>query len=178
MPAVLVIFNEPIMSCFSPPGLPVATYAHRVGWKQSKYSQASRDDDATARLDVEGQEKKKNHSQNYQQGFTLGQKACSRDRKINRQTHQKCVRLRDEAWPRGRTCQTVCIYYSAASKRLAEQKTQRICCMSGKRLYYNPGGSEALLFAQILARSQCQSSLHGYANDYVNSLQCISRCLL
>lgn len=58
MPAVLAIFNEPIMSCFSPPGLPVAPYTHQVGWKQSKYNQASRDDDATARLDVEGQGEK------------------------------------------------------------------------------------------------------------------------
>lgn len=60
MPAVLAIFNEPIMSCFSPPGLRVAPYTHKVGWKQSKYNQASRDDDATAQLDVEGQKEKKN----------------------------------------------------------------------------------------------------------------------
>lgn len=146
---------------------------------QSHHTLETRDDDAATQLDVEGQKKKiKNHSQNYQQGFRRGQKACSRDRKINRQTHQNCVRLRDEAWPRGRTCQTVCIYYSAGTKRLAERETQRICFMSGRRLYYNPGGSEALLFAQILAGSECQSLLHGYANDYVNSLQCISRRLL
>lgn len=100
MPAVLAIFNEPIMSCFSPPGLSVAPYTHKVGWKQSTYNQASRDDDATAQLD----------SQNYQQGFMRGQKAYSQDRKINRQTRHKCVRLRDEAWPRGHTCQTACIY--------------------------------------------------------------------
>lgn len=40
MPVVLAIFNEPIMSWFSPLGLAATPYAHEVGWKQSKYNQA------------------------------------------------------------------------------------------------------------------------------------------
>lgn len=40
MPAVLAIFNEPIMSWFSPPGLAGKPYAREVGWKQLKYNQA------------------------------------------------------------------------------------------------------------------------------------------
>lgn len=63
MPAVLAIFNEPIMSWFSPPGLAGTPYAHEVGWKQSKYNQAPCDD-ATAQLETE-----KNCSQNAQCGF-------------------------------------------------------------------------------------------------------------
>lgn len=48
MPAVLAIFNEPIMSGFSPPGLEGKPYAHEVGWKQSGPG-----DDAAAPIETE-----------------------------------------------------------------------------------------------------------------------------
>lgn len=40
MPAVLAIFNEAIMSRFSPPRLAGTPGSHKVSWKQSKYNQA------------------------------------------------------------------------------------------------------------------------------------------